>query len=126
MSIPSWLTTDSRRKELPKGGWGVHGYVAKNGHIRIGSAGAIMPVSMVMCETGHIYRPDTIDGFEANSIKEMRELAYSIVNDREENSRLIDEVLFGVDSDAVVSMDVVTSATDHMVANILNWISHED
>ena len=117
MSIPSWLTKDSRRKELD---------VSAHGLLRIGKPVVRLPVALVLCEAAVFYSPDIVDGLEANSVEELRLDAYSLVNSRDERTRCIDNVIFGVDSDEVIGMDVVTAATDHLVANLMNIICHAD
>lgn len=117
MSIPSWLTKDSRRKEM---------VVSANDLLRIGKPVVRLPVALVLCEAAVIYSPDIVDGLEANSIKELRDTVFSTVNGREENTRLIDEVLFGIDSEEVVSMADVSAGSDHAIAHILNWLCHAD
>ena len=122
MPIPSWLTTDSRRKELS----GTCFKVPKNGLLLVGNNGVAMPVTMTTVEVAVIYCTGIVDGLEANSIEELRLDAYSLVNSRDERTRCIDNVIFGVDSDEVIGMDVVTAATDHLVANLMNIICHAD
>ena len=122
MPIPSWLTTDSRRKELS----GVCFKVPKNGLLLVGNNGVAMPVTMTTVEVAVVYCTGIVDGLEANSIEELRLDAYSLVNSRDERTRCIDNVIFGVDSDEVIGMDVVAAATDHLVANLMNIICHAD
>ena len=122
MPIPSWLTTDSRRKELS----GVCFKVPKNGLLLVGNKGVAMPVTMTTVEVAVVYCTGIVDGLEANSVEELRLDAYSLVNSRDERTRCIDSVLFGVDGDEVIGMDVVTAATDQLVANLMNIICHAD
>lgn len=122
MSIPSWLTTDSRRKELS----GTCFKVPKNGLLLVGNNGVAMPVTMTTVEVAVVYCTGIVDGLEANSIEELRLDAYSLVNSRDERTRCIDNVLFGVDSDEVIGMDIVAAATDQLVANLMNIICHAD
>ena len=122
MSIPSWLTTDSRRKELS----GACFKVPKHGLLLVGNNGVAMPVTMTTVEVAVIYCTGIVDGLEANSIEELRLDAYSLVNSRDERTRCIESVLFGVDVDEVIGMDVVTAATDQLVANLMNIICHAD
>ena len=117
MSIPSWLTKDSRRKEL---------VVSAHGLLRIGKPAVRLPVALVLCEAVVFYSPDIVDGLEANSIEELRGNVFSAVNGRDENVRLMDEIMFGVDSKDVISMAEVAAGTDHLVANMLNRLSHAD
>jgi uncharacterized protein YjeT (DUF2065 family) len=51
MPIPSWLTTDSRRKELS----GVCFKVPKNGLLLVGNKGVAMPVAMTTVEVAVVY-----------------------------------------------------------------------
>ena len=122
MPIPSWLTTDSRRKELSD----VCFKVPKNGLLLVWNNGVAMPVTMTTVEVAVVYCTGIVDGLEANSIEELRLDAYSLVNSRDERTRCIDNVIFGVDSDEVIGMDVVTAATDHLVANLMDIICHAD
>ena len=117
MSIPSWLTKDSRRKEL---------VVSVHNSQRLGQHVVRLPTALVLCEAMVLYSTDIVDGLEANSIEELRGNVFSAVNGRDENIRLMDEIMFGVDSKDVISMAEVAAGTDHLVANILNRLSHAD
>ena len=117
MSIPSWLTKDSRRKEL---------VVSVRNSQRLGQPVVRLPTALVLCEAMVLYSTDIVDGLEANSIEELRGNVFSAVNGRDENIRLMDEIMFGVDSKDVISMAEVAAGTDHLVANILNRLSHAD